>query len=178
MSGSRKEFEELFQQYKGYVYAICYRYCGTKQDALDLTQDVFLKILKNWDKADAGKELKPWIRRITVNTCLNFKRDKKQALSLDAGEEELSLLDQVAGPEDTEETVLNHLNGERLDKLVSELRPVQRTAIILRHYEGLSYKQIAKTMKKPEGTVKTYLYQGRKVLAEKLNEGKGSEVLP
>ncbi len=144
---------------------------------MDLTQDVFLKILKNWDKADA-KNLKPWVRRIAVNTCMNFKRDRKEALSLDAGEEDMSLLDRVAGPSDTEETVMIHLSRERLGRLVSELRPELRTAIILRHYEGLSYKQIAQAMKKPEGTIKTYLFRGRKVLALKLNDDKVWEVEP
>lgn len=176
MSGNRKEYEMLFQQYKRYVYTICYRYSGFEQDALDLVQEVFLKILKNWDKADMKKDLKPWIRRITVNTCMNFKRDRKEALSLDAGEEGISLFDQVASPGDTEAVVMTHMSQERMGRLIGELKPELRTAIILRHYEEMSYREIAQIMQKPEGSVKTYIFQARKALAEKLRAEKGSEV--
>ena len=173
-SGNRKEFDQLFQLYRRYVYAICYRYCGSQQDALDLTQEVFLKILKNWDSLDRKRDPKPWVRRIAVNTCLNYQRDRKEALSLESETDGTSLSDVIPARENTEGEALGHLEEERISRCIGELPPDIRMALVLRHREGLSYREIAQTMNKPEGTVKTYLHKGRKMLAERLNiEGLG-----
>ncbi len=140
---------------------------------MDLSQEVFVKVLRNWESVDLERNLKPWIRRIALNTCMNFQRDKKKTLSLSAKDEEYGLMDQIASPENTEEEVLARLRSENMSYHIDKLKPEQRVAILLRHFEGLSYKEIARAMDKPEGTIKTYLYQGRKALARRIGEEKG-----
>lgn len=172
MAGERREFEILFNKYKYYVYKICYQYSRSEEDALDLTQEVFIKVYRNVEKIKVGNDLKPWIRKISVNTCINYNRDSKKALSLECGEEGNSIRDMIAGNTNTENTVLARLTSERLKIHINELQPEVKMAILLRHIDGLSYKEIASVMQSPEGTIKTYIYKGRQMLLRKLrNEG-------
>ena len=172
MATSKKKFEKLFTKYKSYIYKICYQYSRSKEDALDLTQEVFVKVYKSLEKINIDDDIKPWIRRICVNTCINFKRDKKEALSLDYDEDGECIKETLKDNSNTENIVLAKLTNERLKIYINELQPELKIAIILRHIKGLSYKEIASTMKLPEGTVKTYIYKGRQTLLKKLkNEG-------
>lgn len=168
MTEKKRELEILFYKYKAYVYTICHQYTRSKEDALDLTQDVFIKVYNSIGKVKVHTDLKPWIRRITVNTCINYNRDKKAALSLEDGEEGRSLRDTLADRTGVEEDVFSRLTSERLKAHICELPPEIRMVLLLRHMKGLSYKEIANTMQLPESTIKTHLYKGRQTLLRKL----------
>ncbi len=168
MGENRNEFEGIFLDYKRYVYTICYQYSRSGEDAMDLTQEVFEKVYRNLGKIKKGKDLKPWIRRISVNTCINFKRDKKEVLSLEYEEEGKALKDTLRDSSNTENQVLAGLTEDIVKKHINGLRPQIRMAIILRHMKGLSYKEIADAMECPEGTIKTYIHKGRKILSARL----------
>jgi RNA polymerase sigma factor (sigma-70 family) len=76
---SRREgFELLFKKFENYIYKICYSYTYSKEDALDIMQEAFLKIYKSFESFDGKKALSPWVKRITVNTCLNYTRDNSK----------------------------------------------------------------------------------------------------
>ncbi len=75
MAENKRELEILFGKYKAYVYTICHQFTRSNEDALDLTQEVFLKVYKSIGKVKVNDDFKPWIRRITVNTCINYNRD-------------------------------------------------------------------------------------------------------
>lgn len=169
-SARKAVFETLFNKFKRYVYEICYQYTRSKEDALDLTQEVFVKVYKNIDGIRKNSDLKPWIRRICVNTCINHVRDRKEALSLEDGEEGQSIGDTLEGSADTENLVLARLTQERLKLCISELPAEIKMAILLRHVKGLSYREIANAMQSPEGTIKTYIYKGRQILLKKLKQ--------
>lgn len=176
MATSKDGFERLFNKYKRYVYKICYQYTRSNEDALDLTQEIFMKVYRNIDKVNVDKDLKPWIRRISVNTCINYKRDKKEAISLESAENGQSIIDTLRESKTTESIVLSRHFGERLKTYINDLQPEIRVAVILRHFEGASYKEIANSMQRPEGTVKTYIYKGRQQLIRKLKEEEILEV--
>lgn len=160
----------LFHQYEKYLYHLCYSYTQNEQDALDLVQEVYIKVFNNLSKFDESYPFHPWIRRIAVNTCLNFKRDKRSnVISLNYEiEEDLTLGDKIASDEDIENDIVNLDIKEILMKHVKELPEQYRLIIALRYYEDLSYNEIASLLDKPLGTVKTDLYRAKAMLKRKL----------
>lgn len=157
--------ELLYDRYKKYIYTIAYHYTGNKEDALDLSQEVFLSIFKSLDRFDESFSMLPWIKRITVNKCLNYLRDKKEALSLNQRVEDgHEIQDLLPSSGSAEEATLYLDTKETLTKAIHALPAEERMAIILRHMKGMKYDEIAKMMGVPLGTVKTYLHRGRKNL--------------
>lgn len=165
--------ELLYGRYKKYVYTLAYHYAGNKEDALDLTHEVFVSILKSLDSFKTEFSLLPWIKRITINKCLNFIRDKKVSISLNqASEDELELQDLVHSKENTEDTIVFQDTQQALSKAISLLPPQERMAVILRHFKGMKYEEIAKVMALPLSTVKNSLHRARKTMKVNLeNDG-------
>lgn len=156
--------EALYRRYHLYVYSVCYRYCGSREDALDLTQEVFLRMLRHLDGLAPDRSPKPWIRRIAVNVCLNHRRDRKSPLSLERTTDGVSLLDVLAAPDDPGREVVESMQCERILALIRALPPDEAMALQLRYAEGLAYRDIARAMERPLGTVKSALHRGRRTL--------------
>lgn len=157
--------ELLYERYKKYVYSLAYRYAGNKDDAMDLTQEVFVSIYKSLDNFKEDFSLLPWVKKITVNKCLNFLRDRKEALSLNQTlEDGNEIQDLIHSPDNTESKTLYRDTKEALENAIKNLPPEERIAILLRHMKGMKYEEIARIMDVPLGTVKTYLHRGRKTI--------------
>jgi len=84
-NNDKEAFNYLLSQYEGYLYKICYYYTQNQEIALDIMQEVFIKIYKSIKDFDENRPLLPWLKRITINTCINYQRDYKKynQLSLD-----------------------------------------------------------------------------------------------
>ncbi|KPU44742.1 ECF RNA polymerase sigma-E factor [Oxobacter pfennigii] len=169
---NKKEgFDLLFEKYERFIYGIAFRYTASRDDSLDLLQEVYIKIYKAISRFNDSQPLLPWIKKITVNTCLNFLRDKeKSTLSLDSktDDDKGSVLDYIASAASVEDEVSYMDTKKTLEKNIHELPPEMRMAVILRHMKNMSYEDISKAMSCPVGTVKTYLFRGRKILKDKL----------
>ena len=152
------------------VYYVCYRMLNNAQDAEDAAQDVFIKGFYSICKFRSDAKLSTWLYRITINTCLNRERRKKiiNWLSLDI----LFNSEEVSACSDNNERPDLEFEKRETEKLVQHaihsLSLKQRTAIILYHYEGLSYKQIAEVMNKSLPAVESLLHHGKDNLARKL----------
>lgn len=161
--------ELFYDRYKKYVYTIAYHYTNCKEDALDVTQEVFLSLFKSMDRIREEFSLLPLVKKVTINKCLNFARDKKPSISLnqtnDDGEEMSGML---PGPDNTENKALGKDTRKFLEKAIQSLPPEEKLAIVLRHIKGLKYEEIAKLMHLPLGTVKTHIYRGRKSIKDTL----------
>ena len=167
-------FDLLFRKYQKYVYRLCRYYTGTKEDALDLTQEVFEKAFRAIGSFDAAKPLMPWLKTIAVNTCLNFGRSQDcrvRTTSYDAtptGSDQPLSDRLVSGKPGTEDQAIaadtRRIIGAEMANLPSE----ERMALMLRHIEDMSYESIARIMNCPLGTIKTYIYRARKHLKEAL----------
>ncbi|MFZ5986813.1 MAG: RNA polymerase sigma factor [Bacillota bacterium] len=169
----REGFDLLFKKYEKYIFGICYNFTYSKEDALDLMQDVFVKIYKSIDKADETKSVSLWIKKIAVNTCLNFKRDNKDrttdvSISSTMDESDRTIEDTISDNADTENEVIFMDTKKVLEESIKELPEEVRMAVVLRHIKGLSYEDIANAMNCPLGTVKTYIFRGRRLLKDKL----------
>ncbi|EKQ51252.1 MULTISPECIES: RNA polymerase sigma factor [unclassified Clostridium] len=168
----KNSFMELFQLYEKYLYCLCYNYTQNQQDALDLVQETYIKVFNNISNFDESLPFHPWIRKITVNTCLNFKRAiKNNLVSLNQSlDEDITLEDILVSEDDVEDKIIN-LEIKRIIKdNLKEIPDKYRIIIVLRYYEDLNYNEIAKILDKPLGTVKTELYRAKAILKNKLKE--------
>ncbi len=166
---NRKGLELVYDRYKKYVYSIAYHYSGNKEDALDITQDVFISVFKAFGSFKEQYSILPWIKKITVNKCLNFIRSRKEAVSLnttnDNGDELQNIL---YSAEKTDAAVECKDTKRALEEAIRSLPERQRMAVLLRHMKQMKYEEIASTMKLPQGTVKTLIHSGRTALKNSL----------
>jgi RNA polymerase sigma factor (sigma-70 family) len=163
--GDEKAFEKLVEKYKNAVFNTIYRYIGYYDDVEDVAQEVFLKV---WHKASSFKgrsKFSTWLYRIVVNECLGYRRKHKHAsVSLegltDAGITPKSLI--------TEMDVNERAQTKMVRTLLRELPERQRLALILSHYDGYSYKEIAAIMKTSLSSVESLIHRAKESLKKKL----------
>jgi RNA polymerase sigma-70 factor (ECF subfamily) len=139
-----------------------------RHDAEDVTQEVFLRIFRSLRRWDASRPLRPWIMGIAINRCRTW-------LSQRARRPEFVdyLQDTAHGPsaDDSAELV------QEIDAAVCELRPEYRSVFVLFHQLGQPYEEIAITLDRPVGTIKTWLHRARQEILERLQRrGMVSEV--
>lgn len=162
--GRSEGFARLLDLYQGRVYRRAYCFLHHREDALDVTQDVFLRVLHAIRHFERGRPIWPWLRQVTTNTCLNrlrATRSSPQTLSLDDDRERVQTL---LSDSDPERLAMVAWDRAWLERALGELPPMQRMAVVLRHQEGLSYEEIAQAMNLPLGTVKTCLFRARRAL--------------
>jgi RNA polymerase sigma-70 factor, ECF subfamily len=164
-----KSFEELYKKHSGFVYSVAMRVSQNSADAQEITQDVFMKIYRGLNDFQGRSSLRTWIYRITVNTALNQCR-KANRLPVTGDEYDYALENAVAVNSSTE-TLDKHDKEAQLSALIGVLSPEQRTVIILREIEGLSYQEIAESVNIPVNTVRTRLKRAREALMERGRKG-------
>lgn len=171
-------YHELMRRYEGYIYRLCHSFTGNREDALDLTQETFIKAFAGLGGYQLNRPFKPWLRRIAVNNCLDFLQKRGPLpLFLDqpAGEN-LTLGDTVACGDDPYAKMEWQETGRFLKEAVERLPRVYGLLLILRHQEGMSYQEIVEETGMPMGTVKTCLFRARAALRQELSAYYGWEV--
>lgn len=161
--GSQEGYELLFLKYRHFIYGVCLHYVRSKDDALDLTQEVFIKLYRNFHRFDATRPLAPWVKRIAVNTCLSYAGSRTPQLM--PTEDLAATIIDTARPSDNLELLATNV---ALEQAVRELPKQERMALVLRHAEQMSYAEISNAMGCPEGTIKTYIFRARNLLRAKL----------
>jgi RNA polymerase sigma-70 factor, ECF subfamily len=175
-SGDAVAWAELVQSYHGLVYSLCYSFTRASADAEDLTQDVFVKIYSNLCSYDSERgDLGGWITAVTRNQLVDyFRRTRLQRAtdSLDAGWEEPGALPPAHRLPDERANAHDHVAAGEvrtiLRRAIARLSPEMREAVSLRYFRGMEYKTIAKSLKIPEGTVKSRINRGHTELARTL----------
>jgi len=172
----RAAFNELFTLYKSKVFKTAYFILQDKVLTEDVVQEVFLQIYFKIDSLRQVETFDIWIYKITVNFCRRLlnKRSKLSIVPLEEYEDNL----EANGQEDLSlpEDIL--LNKELCSDIMNEIYKLpeyQRIPIILYYYNNLSIKDISEVMNCSEGTVKSRLFHGKKLLKHKLEESAGCE---
>src|SRR3990172_11636710 len=160
--GDIDSFEKIYRAACGFVYNVVLRVTGNREDAEEITQDVFLKVYRNLKNFKFSSSFKTWLYRITVNTALNhhrkeLKQQKYKTLNDYDCKTEITPC-QSKDIEDNEES------KHQADKLLVQLSADQRTCVVLRNIEGLSYQEIADVLKINVNTVRTRLKRAREKL--------------
>lgn len=168
------EFDALFNEHLNGLYSLALRMTRNPLDAEDLIQDTALKAFRHFHKFDRGTNFRAWIYRILTNNFINnYRKNKKQPSKVDIDDVSFKLTEKDAGfwaeldnrnyQYDYEDVFDDEINAA-LDKLPDEYRIV----VLLSDVEGLSYKEIAKAIKHPIGTVMSRLHRGRQFLKKAL----------
>lgn len=163
--GDREAFGEIVHCHQQTVFNVAFRLLENVHDAEDATQEAFIRAYQFLDKFDSDRPLSPWLKRIAVNVCLNRLEAQKPASSLD--DDLAPVPDPHPGPEAL--TVLRD-RDERIRVELHRLPLRYRIVIELRHFQDLSYEEIAKQLRQPVSDVKSNLFRARKLLSERLKD--------
>jgi RNA polymerase sigma-70 factor (ECF subfamily) len=177
VSGDAAAWQEIVQQYHRRIFNICYRFSGSADDAADLSQEVFIKMYRTLSTYDTTRaSFMTWVTTVTRNLLVDhFRKGKYDRVtdSLDATpgnqEDGLTLAEQLEDKSASPETKLRSQETQKLvHEALKRLSPELREAVILRDLQDLDYKDIAKVLNVPEGTVKSRINRGRTELARLL----------
>jgi RNA polymerase sigma-70 factor (ECF subfamily) len=162
-------FEHLVRTHQHRVYDFCVRMVADREEAFDLTQEIFISIHQHLDKFRADAKLTTWIFRISRNHCLNrikYLKRRGRGRSDEFGESnELSITEAMGGSAQPDDAVVAQRERELVHKAIAHLEEEQRALVVLRDVEGLSYEEIMEITELPEGTVKSRLHRAREKLA-------------
>ncbi len=160
-------FEELVKRYRNDVYALAYHYVRDREDAWDLSQEVFIKAHRGLGQFRGDASFKTWLLRITANRCKDHF--KKRVLKTVAFDEALGADDSQPGTMlDPSEAMAAGELGEAIRTALASLPEKHRMAFVLREFEGHSYETMAKVMGCTMGTVMSRLHHARKKLQKAL----------
>lgn len=159
--GDQDAFAELVRRYQQGVVNLAYRLVGNWEEALDLSQEIFLRVYQNLDRYDAQRPFKPWLYRIATNYCYDHLRQRGRRRRAYVTTEWTEQAPVVDGRIDLEEHVLQGEIRQAVEEVIASLPDRYRATVVLRYLEGLSYQEIAEALDMPLGTVKTHLYRAR-----------------
>ena len=162
--GDPGAFRTLFEIHKDRVYSIALRYCGDTNAAMDIAQEVFLKLFSAMPNFRGDSRFESWLYRIIVNCCFDYKR---RIFRLGPLADELLGMLRAPG-ESTLQRMMRDQLGDRVRTAVSALPPDQRIAVVLRYTEGLSYEEIAEATGCSAGTIASRLNRAHRSLERRL----------
>lgn len=162
--GDLESFEIIYKSAASFVYNVAYRTIYNRQDAEEVTQEVFLSVYHNLKNFRFRSSFKTWVYRITVNYAINHSRKVSRHREIKKEYyEDLNLRKAYNETERDSESFKEVINS-----FLKTLNPAQRVCVVLRNIEGLSYQEIADTLKININTVRTRLKRAReKLLAMK-----------
>jgi RNA polymerase sigma-70 factor (ECF subfamily) len=163
--GEIQAFGELVRRYQESVFNVCYRLAGERREAEDLTQEAFLRAFRRLDSFDETRPFGPWMRRLAANLSLNALQ-RRVPVELPLEEEHEWIPGHGGGMPEPQAVQRERTAAVR--QAIQGLPPHFRAVIELRHYQGLSYAEIAEALSLPLSDVKSHLYRARKHLAQVL----------
>jgi RNA polymerase sigma-70 factor (ECF subfamily) len=151
-------FSELLERHEKEIYRYVFRMTGNPDDASDLLQDTFLRAFQAFPRLPKDANHRAWLYRIAHRQALNLFRSRKVRKSVPI-EKALALHDSNGHPEDLSET---RRLARALGHVVRDLSARQRTALLLKKYEGLSYSDVAEVLGCTEENARAHVYQAMK----------------
>jgi RNA polymerase sigma factor (sigma-70 family) len=159
-NNDRKAQYDLYNKYSGKMYFVCLRYAEDNDQAQDILQDGFIKVFKNLDKFRGEGSFEGWLRRIMVNTSIEYIRRKIDIRSISDNHEETIETKEIGG--------LHKLAVDDIYKLIQTLPTGYKSVFNLYEIEGYSHKEIAEMLGISEGTSKSQLSRAKQMLKKEL----------
>lgn len=168
------EFEKIISKYQTMVFRTAIGFVHQKEDAEDLTQEVFLNAYKSWNNFRGDSEISTWLYRITINLSLNVieKSERKNLLQL-TGDALTYLFNRDSGEKNPQQQLEISEQKKIIKAAIDSLPEKQRIAFVLSKYDDLPQKEIASIMKISEGAVEQLLQRAKANLQRKLEQAIG-----
>lgn len=169
--GDNLAFEAIVNRYKNQVFTSAFFIMGNSHDASDAAQEVFLKIYKSLHKFGGRSKFSTWLFRVTTNTCIDLIRKRKRIthktkeLDLEKDKKFSDRLN-IERYSSVESEFLRSEDMKKIIKSIISLPVKYRVPIVLRDIYGYSYREIAKYLKQPLGTLKCNIFRGRRLLRD------------
>lgn len=166
-----ENFDQIVRKYQDQVFRTALGFVHIKEDAEDLTQEVFLRAYRSWKHFRGDADISTWLYRITVNLALTYIniRNKKSLIQIGS-----DFLNNLFNQKNTENDPLQQLEQTETEQILTQaidsLPAKQRTAFILARYDDLPQKEIARIMETSEGAVEQLLIRAKTNLQKKLEK--------
>ena len=174
-SGDDKAFSEIVRTYQDSVYNTALYIAGNRDDALDISQDVFLKLWRTLNSFRGEASLKTWIAKITRTCAIDFVRARNQKSTLplvyESDEETTIEIPDESVSSSPQKSYEREETASAVRRAVNSLPSPIKEAILLREFQGLSYAEIANALGISEGTVKSRISRGREQIKKILKDG-------
>jgi len=171
IDGDTDSFNQLVRRWERPIYALAYRTLGRDEDARDVTQETFLRAFRSIGGFRGQAKFSSWLYRIALNLCRDWLRRERRAPVVQAPEG-VDVIEMASEPdpgESIEDVVTRRNLSAHVQRAMTQLSEEQRSTIILKEYQGLTFQEIADLQGCPLSTVKTRLYQGLTVLRRELD---------
>ena len=182
--GDQRAFRLLVERYQRKVFSVALGMLKDKEEAMDVSQEAFVKVYKYLDHFKGDSSFYTWLYRITVNICIDVLRKKNalkgeqvefdETVKMDAAEANIGSLGSQLGT-NPQKAALRRELAEKINAALQEVPEKHRAILLLREVEGMSYEDLARTLEIPKGTVMSRLFHARlkvqKILSEYLELG-------
>lgn len=179
--GDPTAFDHLVERVRPRAFHLAHALVGSRDDAMELTQEAFLKVYRSRDTFRDGEPFLPWFQRVVRNTCFSFLRSKGRlkatsisahAAGADEDQADYEIVDDGRAPIDG---VLADERTSAFRAAFARLSSRDREILAMRHFQEASYKEIAHALSIPEGTVMSRLFHARRRLRDVLGAGFGEQ---
>jgi RNA polymerase sigma-70 factor, ECF subfamily len=171
--GDVDAFSKLVSAHSALVRGVTLRMLGG-QEAQDASQEVWVRVWANLKSFRGESAFSTWLYRVTVNTCLSFRRKESRRRTREVEEELAHLSLSSGGDGDPEEAALHAERREEIQVALGSIRAEHRAAMVMRHMEGLSCAEISEALGVPDGTVKGWASRGRTAMLAALTQNSAS----
>lgn len=154
--------KKLYEDHYPMMMPVCLRYANHREDALDILHEGFIKVFRHISKYQPGTSLSSWIRRIMINTSIDYYRKEIRRRTEN--------LDEAYGLQTNDPSVLNHISADEILSCLQELTPAYRSVFNLYVIEGYPHKEVAATLQISESTSRSNLVKARAKLQEILRK--------
>jgi len=161
--GDERAFENLIQKHYLSVYQLSYKWCRIKEDAEEITQEVFIKLSRKLNSFNHRSSFRTWLYRIVINTAKDYARKNSTSRLFE------SAFAEEQSNEKKDDPPADPINEQRVYDAIDMLPHKQKAALMLVMAEGLSHKEAAHILECSETTVSWRIHQARKTLKKNLN---------
>lgn len=168
IDGDQDAFAELLYSFQDAVYNLCYRMLGERTEAEDAAQETFLRAYSHLTRYDQTRPFKTWLLSIASNHCIDRLR-KRRMLLLSIDEPMPDTLALASDDPLPEHAAMSNERSRELQRMLDQLAPEYRGAVVLRYWYDYSYAEIAEILDSTESAIKSRLFRARQMLAEQLS---------
>ena len=178
-TGDQRAFKLLVERYQRKIYAVALGMVKDREEALDISQEAFVKVYKYLDHFKGDSSFYTWLYRITVNICIDALRKKQalrgeqveldEAVKMDTAEANIGALGSRLGTNPQKSALRKEL-AEKIQQALETVPEKHRAILLLREVEGMSYEDLSRTLQIPKGTVMSRLFHARTKVQKILSE--------